>query len=271
MPLFSMNVYDRVVPNNAVETLWVLAIGISLVLIFNFVLTTTRAYVVDAASKRVDVQLSAQIMERVLDLRMEAGPHPSARLRPICVRLSRSVTSLRLQVSRPGGSALCAAVSGGDCLGFALDADSPRGGDCRDLAGFLLGPGAHGESDAQDLSGFVSAQRAACGVADQSGGGQDAQCPKRSAAPVGELHSVHCLYGGKIKFISSGTVNFVQTLQQLVTIAVVVIGVYQVQDAALSMGGIIAASMIAGAAWRPWSGGGADDAVSQCAHLAQFH
>jgi ATP-binding cassette subfamily C protein LapB len=74
---------------------------------------------------------------------------------------------------------------------------------------------------------------------------------------LGELHSVHCLYGGKIKFISSGTVNFVQTLQQLVTIAVVVIGVYQVQDAALSMGGIIAASMIAGAAWRPsvrWRG-----------------
>ena len=40
----------------------------SLVLVFNFVLSTARAYVVDAASKRVDIQLSAQIMERVLDL-----------------------------------------------------------------------------------------------------------------------------------------------------------------------------------------------------------
>jgi ABC-type bacteriocin/lantibiotic exporter with double-glycine peptidase domain len=55
MPMFSMNVYDRVVPNNAVETLWVLAIGIGLVLLFNFALSTLRSYVVDTASKRVDV------------------------------------------------------------------------------------------------------------------------------------------------------------------------------------------------------------------------
>jgi ATP-binding cassette subfamily C protein LapB len=70
-------------------------------------------------------------------------------------------------------------------------------------------------------------------------------------------HSVHRLHGRQDQVHLVGTVNFVQTLQQLVTIAVVVIGVYQVQDAALSMGGIIAASMIAGAAWRPsvrWRG-----------------
>lgn len=69
-----MNVYDRVVPNNAVETLWVLVIGITLVVIFNMILSTARSHVVDSASKRVDVRLSAQIMERVLDLRMEGRP-----------------------------------------------------------------------------------------------------------------------------------------------------------------------------------------------------
>lgn len=73
-PLFNMNVYDRVVPNNAIETLWVLSLGMLLVLIFNYILSTARAYVVDTASKRIDVQLSAQIMERVLDLRMEGRP-----------------------------------------------------------------------------------------------------------------------------------------------------------------------------------------------------
>jgi ATP-binding cassette subfamily C protein LapB len=59
------------------------------------------------------------------------------------------------------------------------------------------------------------------------------------------------LIGGKIKLISSANVNFVQVMQQLVTVAVVVIGVYLVQGAQLSMGGIIAASMIAGRCISP--------------------
>src|SRR5690606_16352137 len=57
--------------------------------------------------------------------------------------------------------------------------------------------------------------------------------------------------GGKIKFISSATVGFVQTAQQLVTISVIVIGTYLIQDAALSLGGIIASSMIAGRCLAP--------------------
>ncbi|HND23013.1 MAG TPA: type I secretion system permease/ATPase, partial [Rhodocyclaceae bacterium] len=74
IPLFSMTVYDRVVPNRAVETLWVLAVGTALLLCFDFALRTLRAYIVDTAGKRIDVQLSARIMERVLGLRMEARP-----------------------------------------------------------------------------------------------------------------------------------------------------------------------------------------------------
>src|SRR5690606_14574073 len=74
MPLFTLNVYDRVLPNNAVETLWMMAIGIVLVVVFNLILSSARAYVLDTASKKVDVRLSAQIMERVLDMRMESRP-----------------------------------------------------------------------------------------------------------------------------------------------------------------------------------------------------
>ena len=74
IPMFSMTVYDRVVPNHAVETLWVLAVGAVLVLGFDFMLRTLRAYIVDSAGKRIDVQLSARIMEKVLGLRMDARP-----------------------------------------------------------------------------------------------------------------------------------------------------------------------------------------------------
>ena len=74
MPMFSMNVYDRVVPNHAVETLWALAIGVCMVLAADLGLRLLRSRFVDEASARIDVQLSAQLMERVLGMRLEHRP-----------------------------------------------------------------------------------------------------------------------------------------------------------------------------------------------------
>ena len=74
LPMFSMNVYDRVVPNHAVETLWALAIGVCMVLAADLGLRLLRSRFVDEASARIDVQLSAQLMERVLGMRLEHRP-----------------------------------------------------------------------------------------------------------------------------------------------------------------------------------------------------
>ncbi|MDH4061349.1 MAG: ABC transporter transmembrane domain-containing protein, partial [Aquincola sp.] len=73
-PIFSMNVYDRVVPNHAVETLWAMAIGIVVVLCADLWLRNLRSRFVDEASARIDVKLSATLMERVLGLRLEHRP-----------------------------------------------------------------------------------------------------------------------------------------------------------------------------------------------------
>ncbi len=73
-PLFIMNVYDRVVPNRALETLWVLAIGVITVIGFDLLLKTLRAYFVDNAGKRADVLLSSRIFEQVLNLQVKARP-----------------------------------------------------------------------------------------------------------------------------------------------------------------------------------------------------
>ncbi|MCF8466659.1 MAG: type I secretion system permease/ATPase [Sneathiella sp.] len=73
-PLFIMNVYDRVVPNRAIETLWVLAIGVVTVIGFDLLLKTLRAYFVDNAGKRADVLLSSRIFEQVLNLQIKARP-----------------------------------------------------------------------------------------------------------------------------------------------------------------------------------------------------
>ncbi len=74
MPLFVMNVYDRVVPNNALETLWVLGVGVAIVLVCDLILRTLRGRFIDLASSRADVKLSSYIMERVMGTRMESRP-----------------------------------------------------------------------------------------------------------------------------------------------------------------------------------------------------
>jgi ATP-binding cassette subfamily C protein LapB len=73
-PLFVMNVYNRVVPNKALETLWVLALGVCIVYIFDFLMKSLRGYFIDVAGKRSDVILSSAIFEKVMGIKMEARP-----------------------------------------------------------------------------------------------------------------------------------------------------------------------------------------------------
>lgn len=73
-PLFTMNVYDRVIPNNAEETLLVFTIGIVAVYIIDGFLKYLRGYFLELAGKKSDVIMSSIIFERVLDLKMSAHP-----------------------------------------------------------------------------------------------------------------------------------------------------------------------------------------------------
>lgn len=73
-PLFVMNVYDRVVPNQATATLWVLAIGISIAFIFDLILKVLRGICLDLAGKKTDLIVSAALFERLLGMRMKARP-----------------------------------------------------------------------------------------------------------------------------------------------------------------------------------------------------
>jgi ATP-binding cassette subfamily C protein LapB len=74
-PLFTMNVYDRVVPNQAVETLWVLAIGVATIYVLDAVLRFLRNFLLEIAGKKSDVIMSSIIFEQVMNLRMDRWPH----------------------------------------------------------------------------------------------------------------------------------------------------------------------------------------------------
>jgi len=252
IPLYTMNVYDRVVPNNAIETLWVLSIGIGLVLLLNFVLTTVRAYVVDVASKKVDVQLSALIMERVLDLRMESRP---ASVGSFAANL-RSFESVRDFIA---SASLTTLVDLPFILLFLMVLAW--------ISPWMLIPPvvaivialvvswfAQARMEQLTKQTFQAAAQRNAGLVESLAGLETLKVLNaQSGAQRSWEQSTEYLarQGAKIKLTSSLTVNTVQTLQQVVTIAVIIIGTYLIQEAQLSMGGIIASSMIAGRCLAP--------------------
>ncbi|WP_394246612.1 type I secretion system permease/ATPase [Vibrio profundi] len=73
-PMFTRLVYDKVVPNLAFETLWVLASGIFVVFLFDFLLKLMRSYFIDVAGKKSDILISSKIFSKVLGIRMESKP-----------------------------------------------------------------------------------------------------------------------------------------------------------------------------------------------------
>lgn len=73
-PLFTMNVYDRVIPNNAQETLLVFTLGIVFVYLLDSFLKFTRAYMLELAGKKSDIIMSSIIFEKVQDLKLSEHP-----------------------------------------------------------------------------------------------------------------------------------------------------------------------------------------------------
>lgn len=88
---FTINVYDRVVPNQAYITLWALALGTALAMTFEFAGRQLRSYLVDVAGKKADLILGAMLFRQTLDVRLEAKPASSGAF----ANLLREFESLR--------------------------------------------------------------------------------------------------------------------------------------------------------------------------------
>ncbi len=73
-PLFIMNVYDRVIPNLAIPTLWVLTIGVAIAFLFDFILKMLRVGIVDETGRRVDMVVAGRLFDHFLRIRMASRP-----------------------------------------------------------------------------------------------------------------------------------------------------------------------------------------------------
>jgi ATP-binding cassette subfamily C protein LapB len=252
MPLFTMNVYDRVVPNYGVETLWMLAGGVLLVLGLDYLLRLLRGHFIDLASARIDIKLSTLIMERVLGMRLADKP---ASVGAFAATL-RSFESIRDFIASATVTALID-------LPFALLFVLVVAWIAWPLV-FLPIVGAIGiliysyviqhkmlelsestfRAAAQRNATLVESLTALEAIKAHGGEGPMQQKWEKSAAFLARVSS-------QLRLLSSSAVNGSTTLQQFINLATVVAGVYLIHAGMLTMGGLIACTMLMGRAMAP--------------------
>lgn len=253
-PFFTMNVYDRVIPNLAFETLWVLGIGISIVYFFNLLLKGLRGYFIDEAGKNANLRISAALLEKVLGLRLEVRPKSvgafSKKLQQFDeIRdfiTSFSITALidlpfmalgLLAVWYLGGPIVCIHLTTVVLMAlFALAVQRPL-------------------KQAVEQSFQASAQKNAILVEGLSGIetikmlGAESQIQRAWEEAV----SFIATWSSRSRLYSSSVSHFCEFAMNLTTVATVVAGVYRIADGHLSQGGIIALLILSRQAIAPMS------------------
>ncbi|WP_107953832.1 type I secretion system permease/ATPase [Campylobacter concisus] len=251
-PLFTMNVYDRVVPNNAVETLWVLALGVSVVYGIDLFLKFVRSYFLEIAGKKSDIIMSSILFERVMDMKFSNKPKSvgsfASNLKEFdTVRNFFSSASLAAIVDLPFAiiflivtyfigsyivlvpivimiAILCYTFFIKDPLQNAIkstfEASAIKNGILIESLSSLetiktLGASGHIQWNWEEATGEIA---------------------NRSI---------------KSKIITTSITTVTSFLVQLNTIAIIVLGVYMIQDTHLTMGGLIAAVMLSSRAIAP--------------------
>jgi ATP-binding cassette subfamily C protein LapB len=251
-PMFSMNVYDRVVPNAAVETLWALAVGVVLVIGADFFMRLMRSRFVDEASARIDVRISATLMERVLGMRLEHRPESVGSF----ASNLRGFEQVRDFIA---SSTVTALIDLPFALLFVLVLlwISPWlalpvlvAGTLILLLGNVLQRRLH---ELSETTYRAAAQRNATLIESLTGietiKSQGAESVIQ--ARWERANAFLARTGVKMRALSSSAMYGTNLLSQGVTIAIVVIGVYLIGQRELTMGALIAASMLAGRALAP--------------------
>ena len=252
MPIFSMNVYDRVVPNNATETLWMLALGVLLVVGMDFMMRLLRGHFIDLASARIDVKLSALIMERVLGMRLEAKP---ASVGSFASNL-RSFESVRDFIASATVTALIDFPFALIFLLVILWISWPLV--LIPIVGLIVGViyayvVQHKMHELSETTYRAAALRNAALVESltaletiktQGAEGVVQNKWERTSAFLSRTNA-------QMRLLSASATNGAATIAQVVSVALIVAGVYLIHERLLTMGGLIAVNMLGGRAIAP--------------------
>ena len=244
-PLFIMNVYDRVVPNYAVETLWVLASGVFIVILFDLMMKSLRGYFIDVAGKRADIILSSRTFSRVMDIRMSERPN---RVGSFANNLQEfdsfreffTSTTLTTVIDLPFVILFILLIYGiGDMLAAVPLVAIPL----VVLTGIVL------QAPLQDVINKTFAESAKKhAMLVESLTALDAVKGARAEGVMQERWEGHNGRLAKLslrsRLLSLITVNLAQTFQQLATVAIVILGVYMIMLGELTVGGLIACTIL---------------------------
>ncbi|QRM57312.1 type I secretion system permease/ATPase [Sinorhizobium sp. BG8] len=251
-PLFVMNVYDRVLPNKAIPTLWVLAIGISLAYLFDFLLKTARSALIDYAGRKADMRLSQLLFDKVLNSTMASRPLSTGEYasrvsqyefvrefftsNTIGVMIDSFFVFIFLAVIFFIAGWLVVIPAVAFLLAIAI------GFHAQHKIGRRMAAAANESARRQSL--LIEAISTIETIKSL-----------RAEAPMlrrwQELTHHSSRTSEEIKHISSNAVNATQFLQQMVSVAIVVAGTYEFSEGRIAMGAIIAAVMLSGRAGAP--------------------
>jgi ATP-binding cassette subfamily C protein LapB len=251
-PLFVMNVYDRVVPNNAVETLWVLAIGVLIVFLFEAILKTLRGYFIEVAGKKSDILLSSFLFERVLGSRYSERPASvgafTSQFREFDqVRNFYTTSTISAFVDMPfviifllliyyvgGPLVYVPLVALPLILGFGLIMRKP----IRHAVEQTFASGAQKSSTlVESLVGLETVKTL----------GAEGVVQRVWEQSVGHLS----VWSQKMRMLSMSVSVFSGTVTQVANVVIIIVGVYLIAERELTMGALIASVMLAGRVLSP--------------------
>jgi ATP-binding cassette subfamily C protein LapB len=252
--LFSMVVYDRVVPNNATESLIALSVGVVLILVFDFILKTLRGYFIDVAGARIDREVGASIFERLLSMRMEGRRGSSGAF----AGLVREFETLRDFFA----SATLATIVDVPFIFLFLAIIGLIGGwivlvplltvPLVIIVGWMVQPALARLAAGGMKQGFTKQ-----GVLVETISGLETIKSSQAGPLLAERWAKavddHADSSMKSRMVSAVAVNTAGSAQQIAYVGTIIAGVFLIANGSLTMGGLIACSILSGRSVAPLS------------------
>jgi ATP-binding cassette, subfamily C, bacterial LapB len=254
-PIFTMNVYDRVVPNGAIPSLVALAIGMVIAIVFDFVLRMVRSRIVDVTGKKIDVVLAANIFEHVQSVKLASRP-PSV---GVLANQLRDFDSVREFFTSGSVVAITDLLFAIIFIVILFIIAGPLAWIPLVILPIMIALGFLLQRPLQAAMRKLQSESAARhGVLVESlnsletirAVGAEARMQSRWERSV----AATARSSEDVQFWSSLALTAASTAQQIATLLMMIIGVFLILDGKLSVGALVAASMLAGRVLAPITG-----------------